>query len=1122
MTVTNNRKHLLLFLLLAILFCFPKNVFAANITICNDGFLYEIDNNYNGQSIEEVEFYRNPLNLFHVYNNESTLEWREATLNGIPFRYNSTGVYNNNGDSKVSSRCYIVQSDNGTVRSYAPKVCGSQFSINDLEFLTSPDNPSNYSEQTVNKSNGTITLIIKPKAGSELAKQWNRLQVSSRTYEGNTSLGNMVKDNEKITISGISPSRLTYNPTYEISFYIDGIQANDFSENVDAATKNSYVESCGGTNGGYYLGILSTAILSEVEAKIANPIKNSNICQEVKNFQQAGEELKKGFINECYDNEVSYYQINNLISSVTQKLEVLRDIYSGNKNVKNLVSEKNLLCTDNRMGIPSEYALAEPFESKVVYEDIGEYFGEVCIENYYVDGGLPSLVRPGEGVDYQNKVEVRKTCSIFQRKTVSRPPQCVSSYSHYCRSLSGPSGSGGWTGGNSGGPNNAFDSCVSQCDGGKYTQKCINQCYQSNYGDTNDRTLLLSKNLIVTSDLTKTLKYDTKKLATDNSVNYAGNVSCGFTSYSGASCAGGYHVSCDANAYNPDATAKGYSKTGRCYLYDANNNKIDEVGYSPWCNQEGHQCTFNISNGPVGCSNDPEAALQAQIAKAKSELQKYESIANEEGTIEEYSWEIVDSKTGTVYKLSGSSKNTNIKSGEPRLIIEKDQTQSKVIRENKTTYQLGEGYTVTGITSKSLNTIYTVDFPITYSRTGDAQVIAIKDNVADQYYSYSENRTDSKDGKNYYRFSSLQDLYNLSFNSSLFSPGRQKYYTNMDSGNYNVSINDSRYTGDILESIPNAKLTIDDQTYIYVLVDLHNNITVNLTVGGVAENQNSVFDNAKFYCYYGVYAAGPKDTESKEECDPEKDANCPEPSCDPKTDINCPGECDPNNPNDPNCPVSDGVCDPNNPNDPNCPVSDGVCDPNNPNDPDCPISDGICDLTLANDPDCDNDGNFDYLGKDPFGSRRGDGGLGLRYYYREIKLTDVFPNDRKPRWNWTGTVLANGETTGAANNDNSAYIVDPQKLIESIESKGESIWTTSDENDYVFTLTPSLITDIRQYNRSRLNGRRITYLDYSLAGNTLKNTYSMKIRDWLPQLDTTSTTECNNSFGKNCDNILRR
>ena len=149
---------------------------------------------------------------------------------------------------------------------------------------------------------------------------------------------------------------------------------------------------------------------------------------------------------------------------------------------------------------------------------------------------------------------------------------------------------------------------------------------------------------------------------------------------------------------------------------------------------------------------------------------------------------------------------------------------------------------------------------------------------------------------------------------------------------------------------------------------------------------------------------------------------------------------------------------------------------------------------------------------------------GLRYYYHEINLEDVFDN-REPRWNWTGTITGNKVTGAAAKID--GYIVDPEKLIASIESKGYNIYTDegtqSQELDYSWNLDYKTITTIRNYNKTMVNGKKISYTDFSLAGsnNGRGENYSTKVKEWLGSGFTNqslSITQCNNSLAGSCYN----
>lgn len=126
---------------------------------------------------------------------------------------------------------------------------------------------------------------------------------------------------------------------------------------------------------------------------------------------------------------------------------------------------------------------------------------------------------------------------------------------------------------------------------------------------------------------------------------------------------------------------------------------------------------------------------------------------------------------------------------------------------------------------------------------------------------------------------------------------------------------------------------------------------------------------------------------------------------------------------------------------------------------------------------------------------------GVQYIYREIDLTDAFPNDRNPRWNWTGTItnqlLPSGSrvATGAALPDDRSrllYNVDPDALTKYIESNGYDIYDVkkdSSEIDYEFVLTRKNLINIRRYNKQVRDFNEDgynNYLDYDLSCYTKK------------------------------------
>ncbi len=151
-----------------------------------------------------------------------------------------------------------------------------------------------------------------------------------------------------------------------------------------------------------------------------------------------------------------------------------------------------------------------------------------------------------------------------------------------------------------------------------------------------------------------------------------------------------------------------------------------------------------------------------------------------------------------------------------------------------------------------------------------------------------------------------------------------------------------------------------------------------------------------------------------------------------------------------------------------------------------------------------------------------DDGEGIRYIFRPINLTDMFPNNRNPRFNWTGTInKSTNKATGAAIlKEKSLYndAVDPEALTKTIESKGESIYnvtTDSSEIDYEFVLTRENIRNIRSYNKHvrDYNGDgEKNYLDYNMS--CYKNSRGQEVctSKFLDNINGNSGSEENSNF----------
>ena len=102
-----------------------------------------------------------------------------------------------------------------------------------------------------------------------------------------------------------------------------------------------------------------------------------------------------------------------------------------------------------------------------------------CEEVVKVEYGPPVAAIGGLCFEYKVRVTSRVSCGITQ------PPNPPEPYKGVCTPVPWCNHSGhGAHGNHQGGPSEDFDSCVAECDGGKYSDKCSNKCYQEVYGSS--------------------------------------------------------------------------------------------------------------------------------------------------------------------------------------------------------------------------------------------------------------------------------------------------------------------------------------------------------------------------------------------------------------------------------------------------------------------------------------------------------------------------------------------------------------------------------------------------------------------------------------------------------------
>lgn len=456
-------------------------------------------------------------------------------------------------------------------------------------------------------------------------------------YKVRYTLGDSNRNNDLNNASSYGDF-LTSNGGY---FYLNGIE-----ENKSIGLEFYQNGGNDGCNGAFIGGIVFfTPDLTTV--KIPNPALNDSTygCQAFKNWVPTNftsknydktnfNNLKKEIVSQCYDKEIRYVDLSNLHNTVNSNIN----------SFKSLFNQTQILPAGGGNKCTSSHHL----DTKVT-SWAGGYWAYSCTENYEASGDAPKLVRAGDGFSYEATFKVTRQC--VKRKineTLHYTPQyCpVPIYCERCGcdcTWVGRSGTV-YSGQPDAGPNDAFDNCVNKCDGGKYTQACINSCYNNNY--TKDRKL--SANVLTKDNKNKKVQFVADYSAQNAAAGGLVTTSSGFTSH---------------------------NLPGVVYTMTVRGGASCSCTESYWC-QAGHgSCTFHTWVEPCGVDTAYCGVVETRTT-AESEF--VDAAINEVISVDtsKFSMSIVDS-----YMNNGTYTTTYTTATQPALnvnVVKATSTEAEV------------------------------------------------------------------------------------------------------------------------------------------------------------------------------------------------------------------------------------------------------------------------------------------------------------------------------------------------------------------------------------------------------------------------------------------------------------
>lgn len=184
-----------------------------------------------------------------------------------------------------------------------------------------------------------------------------------------------------------------------------------------------------------------------------------------------------------------------------------------------------------------------------------------CEEAVTVEYGPPIASKAGLCFEYKVKVTSRVSCNAI---STPEPPKTKIKYCTPKPVCTNAKHSYYYT---QGGPNDDFDDCIKDCDGGKYTDKCTDKCYKKVYGTSSSSTRLTANQLKFTSYNEENVKNE-KNACIETAKVFGNGVSDTTNAYDNGIYKGCYYYDKSGNIY----------WAGKIVQYNTNNRAAKNAG----------------------------------------------------------------------------------------------------------------------------------------------------------------------------------------------------------------------------------------------------------------------------------------------------------------------------------------------------------------------------------------------------------------------------------------------------------------------------------------------------------------------------------------------------------------
>ena len=278
----------------------------------------------------------------------------------------------------------------------------------------------------------------------------------------------------RVTDNGDGTQTLVFYMTPGSEYYIQFVLNNGNSD-------------CNGLEVAHVTGGVSTMVPSSI-------FTNGTKCQTYTNWaltqnNSVISSLYKSLVPECYSSaDIDYTRIDEYERKVDRATSVLQSVASSAQNATTGTTTIASQCDFDLEKNVQTYTYTSKLSSAGYEGEFGTYWDALCTETVTVTFDTPkALSAAGAAFTYPSTITVSRQCTPYQVIAPQFKTQCK--YTVEC--WGGPANHTGEAGA---GPNDEFDSCIMQCDGGSYTQNCIDSCYNSVYENQATDSLITSFN----------------------------------------------------------------------------------------------------------------------------------------------------------------------------------------------------------------------------------------------------------------------------------------------------------------------------------------------------------------------------------------------------------------------------------------------------------------------------------------------------------------------------------------------------------------------------------------------------------------------------------------------------